>query len=90
MTQTPQGPSMNTINFCSNCGLSLAEVRGEIDQRINAAIEHGIQERLKAAIGAQSNAKPVPPPGASAGPFAVPTVSSAKSEEKEKQNGPTV
>ena len=67
-TMTPNGPQMNVINFCSACGLSLSEVRGEIDQRINAAVEHGILERLKAA----GNKPAPPPPGATAGPFAVP------------------
>ena len=84
MTNTPNGPQMNTINFCSNCGLSLAEVRGEIDARINTAIAQGIQERL-AALAASAK-----PAGASAGPFAVPTVSSAKPEEQGEVNGPTV
>jgi hypothetical protein len=46
MTHTPNGPVMNTINFCSTCGLSLAEVRGELDARINAAVQDGIMKHL--------------------------------------------
>jgi hypothetical protein len=56
MTHGPNGPSMNTINFCSNCGLSLAEVRGDLDQRIDLAIQEGIKARLNAAANAKTPA----------------------------------
>jgi hypothetical protein len=65
-TMTTNGPQMNVINFCSSCGFSLTEVRGEIDQRISAAVEAGIKQRLEAI------AKTPAPAGATAGPFAVP------------------
>ena len=75
-TMTQNGPQMNVINFCSACGLSLLEVRGEIDQRINAAVETGIRQRLEAAKAVS----PAPVPGA-AGPFAVPTKNTAADVE---------
>lgn len=53
MSHTPNGPVMNTINFCSNCGLSLAEVRGDLDARIDAAVNEGVQKRLNAAANAK-------------------------------------
>ena len=53
---TPNGPEMLVINFCSNCGLSLSEVRGEIDQRINAAIANGVN-----AVLGSDRVKAVPP-----------------------------
>jgi hypothetical protein len=71
MTQTAQGPIMQTINFCANCGLSLAEVRGDLDSRINAAVEEGIKQRLMAAAANEKAsqvpkkvyASPLPPAG---------------------------
>ncbi len=59
MQNTSQGPVMQTINFCAACGLSLAEVRGELDARINAAVEEGIKQRLLKVY-----ASPLPPAGA--------------------------
>ena len=59
MTHGPQGPQMNTINFCSTCGLSLAEVRGTLDEKIDAAVQEGIQKRLAAAAAAGAPGKPL-------------------------------
>ena len=57
MTNTPNGPQMNTINFCSNCGLSLAEVRGDLDARIDAAVRDGVNQKLAAMVAGN---KPAP------------------------------
>ena len=48
---------MNTINFCSNCGLSLAEVRGDLDARIDAAVRDGVNQKLAAMVAGN---KPAP------------------------------
>jgi len=68
---TPNGPQMLVINFCSNCGLSLSEVRGEIDQRINAAVQQGIRDYLAAQTAGN---KPAPTPAGVPGIEIVPDV----------------
>lgn len=61
---TPQGPQPQVINFCSACGFSLSEVRGEIDNRINAAVAQGVNERMAAvAAAAKGNKAPAGEPG---------------------------
>ena len=75
MTNTPNGPQMNTINFCSACGLSLAEVRGDLDSRINAAVEQGIKERFAAMANAKMPA-PAGQPGIQVVPDATKPVES--------------
>jgi hypothetical protein len=60
---TPQGPVMEAMNFCTRCGFSVNEVRGQVEEMFRAAVGNEVNKRIGAQAAALAAQGPTPPSG---------------------------